>query len=278
MFLEAINAKYPSIQVISSGSVWDGYDIPAPGAGDYHIYGTPDALVDQFDLFDHTQVPHVIGEAAAVHPNGGIGWNGGLMQYPWWGGTVGEAVSLIGYERNVDRIIGASYAPIIRSLDRWQWAATMVQFSADPALTTKSTSWYTWELFAGHLMTHTLPSTADYDPLYYVTGKNENTGGFIFKGAVYNSTDGADVPVKLSFDGVKEGTAAELTILSGPENPYGYNDPFTGVNVVKTTKEKVVAGEDGVFDFVLPNLSVAVLDSGSSTLARKSTMRHGQRS
>jgi alpha-L-arabinofuranosidase len=45
MFLEAINAAYPDITVISSGSIFDGdgFDIPAPGAGDYHLYATPDS-------------------------------------------------------------------------------------------------------------------------------------------------------------------------------------------------------------------------------------------
>ncbi|KAK4236112.1 putative alpha-n-arabinofuranosidase a protein [Achaetomium macrosporum] len=277
MFLKAINAKYPAIQVISSGSVFDGYNIPAPGNGDYHIYGTPDAMVDQFDLFDQTPITHIIGEAAAVHPNGGSGWDGGLMDYPFWIGTVGEAVSLLGYERNTDRIIGAAYAPIIRSLDRWQWAVTMIQFAADPALTTKSTSWYVWELFAGHLMTHTLPASSNFNPLYYVTGKNEDKGTYIFKGAVYNSTDAADVPVSLTFEGVKPGTKAELTILTGPANPYGYNDPFTGVNVVKTTREKITAGKRGSFDFSLPNLSVAVLETVPSKHPKRNTMRNGLR-
>ncbi|ORY62465.1 alpha-L-arabinofuranosidase [Pseudomassariella vexata] len=277
MFLEAISTAYPDIEVISSGSVFDNYTIPEPGAGDYHIYGTPDSMVEQYDLFDNVTIPHIIGEAAAVHPNGGTDWDGGLMEYPWWGGAIGEAVSLIGYERNANKIIGACYAPIIRSLDSWAWASTMVQFAADPALTTKSTSWYIWELFAGHLMTHTLTSTADFIPLYYVTGKNEDTGAYIFKGAVYNSTNEADIPVSLSFDGVEAGTEAELTILTGPENPYGYNDPFTGVNVVKTTKEKVVASEDGVFEFSLPNMSFSVLNTGSSALSKRSEMRHGQR-
>lgn len=61
MFLEAISAKYPDMHVISSGSFFDGYDIPAPAAGDYHIYGTPDDMVDQFDLFDNIPITHVIG-------------------------------------------------------------------------------------------------------------------------------------------------------------------------------------------------------------------------
>ncbi|KAI1249214.1 hypothetical protein MGN70_008825 [Eutypa lata] len=265
LFLNAINAAYPDIQVISSGSYYDGYNIPEPGAGDFHLYTEPDTLVAQFNHFDNISTPHIIGEVAATHPNGGIGWDGNLMPYPWWGGAVGEAVSLVGYERNQDRIIGAAYAPILRNLNRWQWSITMIQHSADPAQTTKSTSWYVWELFAAHIFTETLPVTSDFGPLYYVAGKSDKTNGYIFKGAVYNSTDSADVPVKLTFEGVEEGTTAELTVLTGPENPYDINDPFTGVNVVETTKSTVTAGSGGAFEFDLPNLSVAVLDTSPKT-------------
>lgn len=110
MFLKAINEAYPDIEVIASGSVQaNNYTIPAPGAGDYHTYTTPNALVDEFDYFDNQPIRHLVGEMAAVHPNGGIGWNGTLMPLPWWGGAVGEAVSLLGYERNADRIIGTLY-------------------------------------------------------------------------------------------------------------------------------------------------------------------------
>ncbi|KAI0396451.1 alpha-N-arabinofuranosidase A [Xylariaceae sp. FL0594] len=262
MFLEAINKAYPDIQVIGSGSVFDGHDIPSPGAGDYHLYGKPDVFVSEFSKFDNVATPHIIGEMASVFPNGGFGWEKGvLMDLPWWIGTVGAAVSLIGYERNADRIIGAVYAPILRNMNRWQWAITMLQFAADPALTTKSTDWYIWELLAAHPITKTLPATADFNPLYYVAGVNEKTNAHIFKAAVYNSTNGADVPVRLSFDGVAPGTTAELTVLSGPKDPYGVNDPFKGNNVVKTTKTTVKADKKGTFAFSLPNLSVAVLDT-----------------
>lgn len=44
-----------------------------------------------------------------MHPNGGIKWEGNLMPLPWWGGSVAEAIFLIGAERNGDRIIGACY-------------------------------------------------------------------------------------------------------------------------------------------------------------------------
>ncbi|KAI1383982.1 glycoside hydrolase family 51 protein [Hypoxylon trugodes] len=258
-FLSAINEAYPDIQVISSGSNYDGYNIPKPAGGDYHVYAEPDTLVSEFNKFDNITTPHIVGEMAAIHPNGGTGWDGPQQPFPWWGGAVGEAVSLIGYERNSDRIIGAAYAPIIRNMNRWQWAITMIQFTADTV--TRSTSWYVWELFAAHTLTDTLPATSDFDPLYYVAGKNANTGGYIFKAAVYNSTDGADVPVKLSFEGIKAGTTGELTILTGPENPYGINSPYTGVNVVKTSKTTIKSDKKGTFQFALPNLSVAVLDT-----------------
>ena len=120
-------------------------------------------------------------------------------------------------------------------------------------------------------MTHTLPTTSDtsYGPLYYAAGKNENSNSHIFKAAVFNSTNGADVPVSVDFEGVKAGTTAQLTVLTGPADPYGFNDPFTHVNVVKTSKQVLTAGADGVFTFSLPNLSVAVLDSGTTSCKKR---------
>jgi len=263
MFLEAINAAHPDIQVIGSGSVFDGHDIPKPGAGDYHLYAEPDTLIKEFDRFDNVEIPHIIGEMAATHPNGGLSWDGPMRPWPWWSGAVAEAVGLISYERNQDRIIGSAYAPVLRNLNRWQWPITIVHHAADPALTTKSTSWFIWELFAGQVFTETLPASSEdgFGPLYYVTGKNDITGGHIFKGAVFNSTDGADVPVHITFEGVAAGAQAELTLLTGPEDPYGYNDPWTGINVVETAKSTVTADAEGIFSFAMPDLSVALLDT-----------------
>ncbi|KAI1209797.1 glycoside hydrolase family 51 protein [Annulohypoxylon truncatum] len=264
MFLDAINKAYPDIQVISSGSSFDGYNIPKAAGGDYHVYAEPDELVLEFSKFDNATTPHLIGEMAAVHPNGGTGWDGPQQPFPWWIGAIGEAVSLIGYERNADRIIGASYAPIIRNMNRWQWPITMIQFTADSV--TRSTSWYVWELLAAHPLTETLPTTSDFSPLYYVAGKNNRTGGNIFKAAVYNSTDGDDVPVKLSFEKLAPGITGELIILTGPADPYGINSPYTGVNVVKTNKTTIRADNNGIFHFALPNLSVAVLDTSAPNI------------
>lgn len=111
MFIEAFTAKYPEIQLISSSSVFDNITIPEPVAGDYHSYQEPDTFVETFGMFDQLTAGNktLVGEYAAVHPNGGISWSGNLMPYPWWGGAVSEAIFQISAERNGNRIIGTSY-------------------------------------------------------------------------------------------------------------------------------------------------------------------------
>ncbi|KAK3376066.1 glycoside hydrolase superfamily [Lasiosphaeria ovina] len=264
-FATAFGRNYPAIQLIASPSVFDDMVIPAPAAGDYHPYLTPDEFVARFGKFDAltTQNQTLIGEVAAVHPNGGLGWADGntLMANPWWGGSVSEGIFMIGAERNGDKVIGAAYAPGLRNLNRWQWGMTLLQHAADPALTTRSTSWY---LLASHEITHTLPVTdaagSGVGPLYHVAGAGKD-GQRIFKAGVYNTTQ--PVAVAVRFEGVAAASTATLTVLSGPDDAYGFNDPFTRVNVVNETTSTMVAGKDGVFAFSLPRLSIAVLETAA---------------
>ncbi|TKX26165.1 alpha-L-arabinofuranosidase C-terminal domain-containing protein 1 [Elsinoe australis] len=284
MFFDAIKAAYPDIQVIASSASSDpapegetrgpntvnGLDFSkTPGAiGDYHPYREPDELVIEFDRFDN-DIGHIIGEVAATHTNGAKEprWDGPLYKYPWWIGAVGEAISLIGYERNSDRIPGTFYAPVLKNENRFQWPITLIQYTADPKQTTKAVTWYCWSLFAHHPITHTLPtaSNSSYGPVYWGAGKDENrNGAMVWKGAAYNTTDGNPVPVSVQFQGINPGAKANLTVLTNAVgDPYRYNDPFTGVNIVNTTITEVTAGASGAFEFSLPQLSVAVLDTYS---------------
>jgi alpha-N-arabinofuranosidase len=286
MFYEAISKAYPDIQVISSAATSDpsepgktgpnlenGIKLPADVIGDYHPYREPDELVEEFDRFDN-DIGHIVGEVAATHVNGAEEprWDGELHPYPWWIGAVGEAVSLLGYERNSDRIPGVFYAPVLKNENRFQWPITLIQFTADAKQTTRAVTWYCWSLFAHHPITHTLPvaSNSSYGPLYWAAGKDElRNGAMVWKGAVYNTTNSSEVPVSVHFQGVQPGAKAELTVLTNPGgDPYAYNDPFTGVNIVNTTKSELTAGASGAFTFSLPELSVAVLDTevaGNST-------------
>jgi alpha-N-arabinofuranosidase len=283
LFYNAIREAYPHIQVIASGASSDpapegattgpnteeGLKFPEDAIGDYHPYREPDELVEEFDRFDN-DIGHIIGEVAATHVNGAEypRWNGPLYKYPWWIGAVGEAVSLIGYERNSDRIPGTFYAPVLKNNNRFQWPITLIQFDADPKRTTKAVTWYCWSLFAHHPISHTLPtsSNSSYGPVYWGAGKDvDRNGAMVWKGAVYNTTNSEDVPVSVQFQGVAPGSMANLTYLTNSVgDPYMYNDPFTGINIVNTTSMMLTAGSDGAFRFHLPELSVAVLDTDVS--------------
>ncbi|XP_014556692.1 glycoside hydrolase family 51 protein [Bipolaris victoriae FI3] len=278
MFYNAIRKAYPHMTVISSAASSDpggtpplygpnkknGQILPLDALGDYHPYREPDELVYEFNRFDN-DAGHIVGEVAATHVNGGIRWEGSLYPFPWWIGAVGEAVSLIGYERNSDRIPGTFYAPVMKNNNRFQWPITLLQYDADPKRTTKAVTWYCWSLFAHHPISHTLPTSSNtsYGPLYWGAGMDENRGGArVWKGAVFNTTNSVDVPVSVHFDGIPAGAKANLTLLTNSVgDPYMYNDPFTGVNIVNTTNVILTAEGDGVFRFVMPELSVAVLDT-----------------
>ncbi|KAL5117363.1 hypothetical protein ACEQ8H_004679 [Pleosporales sp. CAS-2024a] len=275
MFHDAIKAKYPHIQVIASAATSDPKKGPelnftADTFGDYHPYREPDQVVKEFNRFDN-EIAHIVGEMAAVHPNGGSGWNGSLVPYPWWIGAVGEAVSLIGYERNSDRIPGAFYAPVLKNENRWQWSITLVQFAADVKKTTKSVSWHCWSLFAHHPITHTLPtsSNSSYGPVYWGAGMDKRrNNAMVWKGATYNTTNGSSVPVSVHFQGVKPGTKANLTLLTNPSgDPFAYNNPHTGIEMVDTAIRILEADFSGAFRFYMPQLSVAVLDTEVSKTA-----------
>lgn len=127
------------------------------------------------------------------------------------------------------------------------------------------------QLLGTTAITKTLPITAKtggIGPLYYVAGETES-GSNVFKAAVYNSTE--PVAVSVQFAGLagkvkqpaKKAATATLTVLTGPVNPYEYNDPWKHNNVVKETKTKLTAKQGGTFSFTLPQLSVAVLETDS---------------
>jgi alpha-N-arabinofuranosidase len=143
------------------------------------------------------------------------------------------------------------------NINSYQWSPTLVAFSADPAMTTRSTSHHVWSLFSTNVFDQLLSTSSDsnFGPLYYSAGLVKSTGERIFKAAVYNTT--TNLEVKVDFEGIKQGKQATVTILTAPDafatNVHG------GQNVVSTNITKIVADMDGSFNFDLPALSVAVL-------------------
>ncbi|KAI1111026.1 hypothetical protein F5Y14DRAFT_333422 [Nemania sp. NC0429] len=190
-----------------------------------------------------------------------------------WGGAVCEAVALISYEPNADRIIGVLFVgmiarlaqalpssadspvrrhvgPILHTMNRWRWSITMLQFAADTAMTTRSTSWCAWggEFYknkAFHVIYLTLAVIAGgspshhrdargkrqiWSPLLGIRQQQVEEAGTCLQGGRVQPTNGADVPVSsLRFEGVAAGVRAKLTVLRGPKN-----NPSDRANTSKT--------------------------------------------
>lgn len=152
------------------------------------------------------------------------------------------------------------------NLNRFQWLPDLIAFDADPSHTTLSTSYHVIKLFSNTLITENLPMEGcDFGPAFYVAGRNAMTGSHIFKAATYNSS--IDVPFKVTFETLAHGTSGVLTCLTAPMNA---SNPIGG-NIVETHVELLSVNEDGAFEFVLPDYSVAVLEIKASEATNTST-------
>ncbi|RDL30791.1 Uncharacterized protein BP5553_10136 [Venustampulla echinocandica] len=264
MFHNAIIEKYPDMKIIASTTEWK----PQIGnsIGDAHEYNTPDIFASEFHKFDKVTKEHMtlVGEYAAVQANlrtnTSTDWDAPFVDHPWWIGAVSEAIYELGAERNSDRVIGLSYAPLLQNMDSHQWHPDLISFNADTSKTTLSTSYERIKLFSNNRFTAVLPmtSSAAFGPAYYVAGINDDTDMYIFKAAVYNTT--SEVPFTLSFPGTTEGRTARLTLLTAPGGAYAMNT-FGGPNAVDTNVSTITASGSG-FSFSLPQWSIAVLTTG----------------
>src|ERR1700712_2023846 len=108
--------------------------------GDYHEYARPDTFAKRFSLFDNypTNRTALVGEYAVIQPNvegkSGVDWSSSKtrLKFPSWIGTVSEAIFLLGAEKNADKILGTSYAPLLQNLHSSQWTPDLISFNADP--------------------------------------------------------------------------------------------------------------------------------------------------
>ncbi|KUI57625.1 Alpha-L-arabinofuranosidase A [Cytospora mali] len=246
LFYDAIAAKYPEILIFSSNTDY----IYGDSGQDYHEYTLPDYFVGQFGYFDNlansSGHPIMVGEYAVVQ-----------NLWPYWIGSVAEAIFALGAERNADRVWGISYAPLLQNLNSYEWTPDLISFTADTSQTVLSTSYEVLKLLGSNVFTSTLPvKTSDpFGPAYWVAGIDNATSTYILKAAVYNATE--DVDFTISFAGLSSGSAT-LTVLTALD---GYSHNVIGTDVVTKTTSTLTASGNGTFSFSLPDLSVAVLSA-----------------
>ncbi|KAJ5730448.1 uncharacterized protein N7483_004956 [Penicillium malachiteum] len=242
-FYDAINEKYPDVTLIASTNDASCLPSPMPSGAmvDYHDYNTPDGLVGQFDYFDNIDrtSSYLVGEYAQ---------NG--VEYPIMQGAVGEAVFMIGMERNSDLIKMASYAPLLQLVNSTQWTPNLIPFTQSPDNVVETTSYYVQQMFSVNRGDTIKEVTSDsaFGPVYWVASSASDSSYFV-KLANYGS-DTQDLSVNIN--GL---TTAKLTLV-GDDDPHAANTPDESPVV---PVQSTLSSSNGTFTFTLPAWSVAVL-------------------
>jgi alpha-N-arabinofuranosidase len=260
-FYDAIHAAYPDLTLIASTNEQSCLPSTMPNGSmvDYHDYNSPDGLVSQFNYFDNVSrnVTYLVGEYAQTGSD-----------YPIMQGSVGEAVFMIGMERNSDLIKMASYAPLLQLTNSTQWTVcgprqilylhankfsfqpNLIPFTQSPNVVIETTSYYVQQMFASNLGDTVKKVTSDsaFGPVYWVAS-SANDSSYFVKLANYGS-DTQDLSVTI--DGM---TTAKLTVVG--------DDDANASNTVDETPvapvESTLTASDGTFTFTVPAWSVAVL-------------------
>ena len=153
MFYDAIKAKYPDIVCIGNVEAW-GTDNPSwrnaypVDVVDEHYYRSASWMVANYNKYDN------VSRSIAVY-NGEYAANSGSYgQYGNMNSALGEAVYMLGMERNSDVCRMASFAPIFTHESNPTWAYDMIHFNAASHFVTPS--YYVQQLMSQNVGTQNL--------------------------------------------------------------------------------------------------------------------------
>ena len=149
MFYKAIKEKYPEIITIGNVEAW-GTDYPT-WRNDYpvelvdeHYYRSHSWMRDNYNKYDG--YPRTIGIYNGEYAANAAGTYG---TYGNMNSALGEAVYMLGMERNSDVCRMASFAPIFTHENDPRWAYDMIHFNAADHFVTPS--YYVQQMMANHL-------------------------------------------------------------------------------------------------------------------------------
>ncbi|MEJ5169881.1 MAG: alpha-L-arabinofuranosidase C-terminal domain-containing protein [Fimbriimonadales bacterium] len=154
LFVEAIRAKYPDVEIIAN--VWGGYPRePKADFLDEHYYSGPQFFFDaatKYDSYDRREPRVYVGEYAVTQGCG----QGNLIA------AVAEAAFMTGMERNSDVVAMASYAPLFANVNHKGWNPDLICFDGLRAYGTPS--YYVQKLFAHNRGDRSLPVSVKQPP------------------------------------------------------------------------------------------------------------------
>lgn len=210
VFIKAIRAQYPDIQIIGSSgpsASGDHFDYLWPemkrlGADlvDEHYYMAPDwffANAARYDNYDR-KGPKVFAGEYASHDHSTGKANNFLA-------ALSEAAFMTGLERNADVVRLATYAPLFAHVDAWQWNPDLIWF--DNLRMMRTPNYYVQQMYGMNAGTDVLSLQMDgkpvagQDSLYASAALDTHTGEVILK--LVNASS-APADVQIDFNGLKK--------------------------------------------------------------------------
>lgn len=178
MFRNAILDRYPHLKIIANTHVErSGLQLDV---ADEHFYNRTEwfsSNTHHYDSYDRQGPDIFVGEFAVVTgPT--------RTQYP----AVGEAMFMIGLERNQDIVKLAAYAPLFENVHYCVWSPNLIAF--DNLRCYALPSYYVWRMFSQNRGTDVLPCDQSSGEIYppYLKGGPALMGsnGLTFRNAVWN--------------------------------------------------------------------------------------------
>lgn len=260
-FRNAINAKYPQLECISTipGTQYPSMQVTGkePRVVDEHYYRNSWDMwehASQYDTYDRKGPKIFVGEWATREGAPTTNMNAAL----------GDAAWMTGMERNSDLVIMSCYAPLFVNVSKdsatgrkaWQWDSDLIGYDALNSY--GSPSYYVQEVFNHYLGNKIVPATFENVPvqnmpltkkdsangvkaktvptLFYAATMDNRTGTIYLK--VVN-TIGKKQTIKINLDGVAKvlPEATAVTIKSDkPTDTNTIDDPQKIIPVTSTVK------------------------------------------
>lgn len=244
VFYNAIRAKYPDMNVVSTINPSPSPDTGSGGMVDVHIYDNQDHFASLFSTFDQAsrKYPAFVGEYAAIREGNGQGPEIGAQTF---GMACSEAIMLLGVERNSDIILGSAYGALIKQFNEEPNTVAVIKHTANEIL--HSMSYYLQQLFAHHVGTETLPvkaTSGGLGPVWWSATKTKKQT--ILKLVNYNGKTGQDGAVQIQIQGSKA-RKAELTVFTAASDKSTNKIPSQGGNEHSITTQ-TIKGINGLFE------------------------------
>ena len=221
----AIKEKYPYMDIIFSVGFdcykhksyeerRKGFDgIHDDCIADDHFYRKPQWCIENADMYDDydRKIKIFLGEYAANSP-----WDDKALPNNYYS-ALAEACYLTHIERNADKVIMTSYAPLFSRVGGEQWKHNLINYNS--LYVVKTANYYVQKLFATNIGDKYIPDSGDLKDVYRsATTDGEN----IYIKLVYIGQDLKEIEVAL--EGFKVTKTGSLEHLSCKDD-YARNSP-----------------------------------------------------